>query len=105
MGFLSTTNVSGSNPGPNDAVLPDTVQMPTGNVWKIGRFALSLTPSAVATVTAPIQTFASTGIGLLTTDVVMVQPPSESDCGIVDAACGYVFGDRDPRAAELDCAG
>lgn len=77
MAFPSTTNVSGANPGPNDAVLPDTVQMPTGNVWKIGRFALSLTPTAVAATTAPIQAFASTGIGLLTTDVVLVQPPSD----------------------------
>jgi len=78
MAFPATTNVDGSNPGPNSAALPDTVQMPTGNIWKIGRFAVSLTPTAVAATSAPIQTFAAVGIGLLTTDVVLVQPPSDT---------------------------
>jgi len=76
MAFPSTTNVDGSNPGPNYAQLPDTVQMPTGNIWKVGRFSITITPSAVATITAPVQTFAATGIGLLTTDTVLVTPPS-----------------------------
>src|SRR6266403_1541643 len=76
MVFPAVTNVDGSNPGPNSSVLPDTVQSPVGNVWKMGRFALSLTPAAVLTVTAPAQNFAATGIGLLTTDTVIVTPPS-----------------------------
>ena len=78
MSFPATTNVDGSNPGPNSTSLPDTVQMPDGNIWKVGRFSINITPSAVLTATAPIQTFAATGIGLLTTDVVIVQPPSDT---------------------------
>ena len=76
MAFPSTTNVSGANPGPNDAVLPDTVQMPTGNIWKIGRFSIAITPTSVAATTAPVQTYAATGIGLLTTDAILVSAPS-----------------------------
>lgn len=76
MAFPSTTNVDGSNPGPNLGVLPDTVQMPTGNIWKVGVFSLVITPASVPATTAPIQTFAATGIGLLTTDTVVVTPPS-----------------------------
>ncbi len=72
----STTNVDGSNPGPNVVSIPDTVQMPVGNLWKVGTFAISLTPAAVLTITAVAQTFAATGIGLLTTDRVVVTPPS-----------------------------
>lgn len=72
----AVTNVDGSNPGPNSANLPDTVQSPIGNLWKVGTFAISLTPAAVSTVTAPVQNFAATGIGLLTTDAVLVVPPS-----------------------------
>ena len=72
MAFPATTNVSGSNPGPNDAVLPDTVQMPVGNLWKVGRFALTLSPLAVAAASAVEQTFAATGIGLLPTDALVV---------------------------------
>ena len=78
MAFPAVTNVDGSNPGPNSASLPDTVQAPIGNLWKVGRFAITLTPAAVATISAPIQNFAATGIGLQTTDVVMVQPPSDT---------------------------
>jgi hypothetical protein len=75
--FPSTTNVDGSNPGPNWAVLPDTVQMPTGNIWKCGIFNVSLTPAAIAnTAASGAQTFATTGIGLLPTDVVIVTPPA-----------------------------
>lgn len=72
MAFPSVTNVDGSNPGPNSANLPDTVQMPTGNIWKVGVFPLSLTPASVATITAPVQAFAATGIGLLVGDTVQV---------------------------------
>jgi len=71
--MVAVTNVSGSNPGPNSSALPDTVQMPTGNLWKVGVFNLTLSPAAVASVTAPEQTFAATGIGLVTTDQVQVQ--------------------------------
>jgi hypothetical protein len=76
MAFLAVTNVDGSNPGPNSSLLPDTVQLPTGNIWKSGTFGLSITPSAL--VTGPSvgeQTFAATGIGLLTTDRVLVMYP------------------------------
>lgn len=76
MAFPASTNVDGSNPGPNYAQLPDTVQMPTGNIWKVGVFSLVITPAAVATISAPIQNFAATGIGLLPTDTVIVTPPS-----------------------------
>ena len=72
----SVTNIDGTNPGPNSASLPDTVQSPVGNLWKVGRFAISLTPTSVATISAPVQNFAATGIGLLTTDTVVVTPPS-----------------------------
>lgn len=85
MAFPASTNVDGSNPGPNASSLPDTVQLPTGNIWKLGRFALTLTPTIVATITAPVQTFAATGIGLLTTDTVIVTPPS-SVAGVMQGA-------------------
>jgi hypothetical protein len=75
MTFPAVTNVSGSNPGPNSSGLPDTVQSPVGNLWKIGTFAITLTPAAVPTISAPIQNFSPTGIGLLTTDAVVVTPP------------------------------
>ncbi len=74
MAFPASTNVDGSNPGPNSSGLPDTVQMPVGNLWKIGVFNISITPAAL--VTGPSvgeQAFANTGIGLLTTDVVSVE--------------------------------
>ncbi len=74
--MVSVANIDGSNPGPNVVTLPDTVQYPVGNIWKLGVFSISLTPTAVATITAPVQNFASTGIGLLTTDSVVVTPPS-----------------------------
>ena len=93
MAFLAVTNVDGSNPGPNSANLPDTVQSPTGNVWKIGRFAISLTPSAVSTVTAPIQNFAATGIGLLTSDSVVVTPPGAT-AGVAQAAAWVSAADQ-----------
>jgi hypothetical protein len=76
MTFPATTNVDGSNPGPNVSTQPDTTQSPIGNVQKIGVFTISITPAAVAADSAPVQNFASTGIGLLTTDVVEVIEPS-----------------------------
>lgn len=86
MAFLATTNVDGSNPGPNSSSLPDTVQLPTGNIWKVGVFNLTLSPTAVNTITAPEQTFAATGIGLLTTDQVQVQCMAPlAGVGIVNA--------------------
>lgn len=73
MSFPSVTNVTGTNTGPNVSTVPDTIQLPTGNIWKSGVFDITLSPSAVNTITAPEQTFAATGIGLLTTDQVHVQ--------------------------------
>lgn len=82
MAFPASTNVDGSNPGPNSASLPDTVQMPTGNIWKVGVFNITLSPISVAPNTSAEQTFAATGIGLLTTDLVVVQKPT-SQAGLV----------------------
>ena len=73
MAFPAVTNVDGSNPGPNVVNLPDTVQAPVGNVWKIASLTLSLTPATVAPATTSEQTFTCTG--LLTTDVVFVNAP------------------------------
>lgn len=73
MAFPAVTNVDGSNPGPNSATLPDTVQSPVGNVWKVGVFNITLSPAIVNTVTAPEQNFAATGIGLILGDQVHVQ--------------------------------
>jgi hypothetical protein len=78
----SVTNVDGSNPGPNVVTSPDTVQMPTGNLWKVGVFNLTLSPSSVAPNTSVEKTFAATGIGLLTTDLVVVQKPT-TQAGLV----------------------
>ena len=73
MSFPSVTNIDGSNPGPNSASIPDTVQYPVGNIWKVGVFDIVLSPAAVDTVTAVEQDFAATGIGLLITDQVSVE--------------------------------
>ena len=84
MAFPASTNVDGSNPGPNSTTLPDTTQASTGNMWKVGTFAIALTPAALGS--GPIiteQTFVGTAatasatqyypaIGLLTTDRVVV---------------------------------
>lgn len=84
--MVATTNVDGSNPGPNVGTLPDTVQMPTGNIWKNGIFSITLSPTSVAPNTVAEQTFASTGIGLLTTDQVTVsKPTTQAGLGIVNA--------------------
>jgi len=76
MAFVATTNVTGVNPGPNPAGLPDTVQSSVGNIQKVGRFAISLTPASSAATSATVQAFSNTGIGLLTTDTVIVTPTS-----------------------------
>ena len=82
--MVAVTNVDGSNPGPNVVATPDTVQLPVGNLWKVGTFAVALTPAALGS--GPIiteQTFVGTAatasttqyypaIGLLTTDRVVV---------------------------------
>lgn len=99
MAFLSTTNVDGSNPGPNSSVQPETVQLAAGNLWKVGTFQVALTPAALSTgPSIGEQTFVGTAatastsqyypaIGLLTTDVVMVTKPGAQTAavGILDA--------------------
>jgi hypothetical protein len=84
MAFPAVTNVDGSNPGPQSATLPDTVQAPVGNVWKIGSFTVTLSPSSVANATSAEQTFTMTG--LLTTDFVYVnKPTAQAGLGIAGA--------------------
>lgn len=89
MAFPSVTNVDGSNPGPNSATLPDTVQSPVGNLWKAGTFALAaITPTALgAGPSVGEQTFAASGIGLVTTDRVFVEYPGSqtANVAILDA--------------------
>ncbi len=76
-------NIDGSNAGPATAITSNP-QYATGNVWKWGVFPLTLSPTSVANATAAEQTFAATGIGLLTTDVVLVQKPTaQAGLGIV----------------------
>jgi len=83
----SVTNVDGTNPGPNIGVLPDTVQSPVGNLWKVGTFAISITPSALATgPSVAEQTFSATGIGLLTTDRVLVNYPGAQTAAVAMAS-------------------
>lgn len=84
MSFPAVTNVDGSNPGPNSSTVPDTVQSPVGNVWKIGSFSVTLSPTSVANATSAEQTFTMTG--LLTTDFVYVdKPTAQAGLGIVGA--------------------
>ena len=91
MSFPSSTNVDGSNPGPNVSTQPDTTQSPIGNVQKMGIFSLALTPSAVAANTTAEQTFAATGIGLLVTDNVDVSKPTfQAGLGIVNVRVSAV---------------
>lgn len=78
------TNVDGSNSGPNVTTQPDIVQLPVGNIWKSGIFNITLSPASVANATSAEQTFASTGIGLIVGDVVLVQKPTaQAGLGIV----------------------
>lgn len=85
MTFPASTNVDGSNPGPNVATQPDTTQSPIGNIQKIGTFGISITPSACATgPSVNEQTFVS-GIGLLTTDRVFVEYPGAQTAAVAIA--------------------
>jgi hypothetical protein len=75
--------VDGTNPGPASVSTPSP-QAPVGNIWKDGVFNVTLSPASVAANTSAEQTFAATGIGLLTTDVVLVQKPTtQAGIGIV----------------------
>src|ERR1700735_417480 len=86
MATITVNNVDGSNSGPNVTTLPDTIQMPTGNIWKNGVFNLTLSPASVAVTTTTEQTFAATGIGLIVGDLVLVnKPTSQAGLGIVGA--------------------
>lgn len=77
------TNVDGTNPGPA-SVLTASPQSPIGNLIKIGSFNVTLSPVSVANATSAEQTFSATGIGLLTTDLVLVQKPTaQAGLGIV----------------------
>src|SRR3974390_479942 len=83
----SVTNVDGTNPGPNIGILPDTVQSPVGNLWKVGTFAIFIKPSALSTVRSGAeQTFSATGIGLLTTDRVLVNYPGAQTAAVAMAS-------------------
>lgn len=89
MAFPAITNVDGVNTGPNYAN-PDTPQSPVGNLWKVGVFAITLSPSSVAANTTAEQNFAATGIGLFfanpLTDFVWVnKPTAQAGLGIVGA--------------------
>ncbi len=71
------------NPGPSTTVNPEP-QSSVGNIWKVGIFNLTLSPASVANATAAEQTFDASSIGLLTTDVVLVQKPTaQAGLGIV----------------------
>jgi hypothetical protein len=89
----AVTNVDGSNPGPNISTQPDTVQSPVGNLWKVGTFSIAITPAASAATSAAVQNFAATGIGLLTTDAVVVNPPSAT-AGVAAASAWVSAADQ-----------
>jgi hypothetical protein len=88
--MTSQTNISGTNAGPNVDNVPDQVQMPQGNVWKVGIFNLTLSPASVANATSAEQTFTFTG--MLATDYVSVnKPTAQAGLGIVGARSGAGF--------------
>lgn len=88
--MVSTTNLTGSNPGPNTDTAPDIVQLPVGNVWKWWNLTLTLTPGSVANATSAEQTFTLTG--LLATDYVSVnKPTAQAGLGIVGTRAGAGF--------------
>lgn len=71
------------NPGPSIAQNPEP-QSSIGNIQKVGIFSLTLSPASVANATSAEQTFDASSIGLLTTDVVLVQKPTaQAGIGIV----------------------
>lgn len=85
--MVATTNVDGSNPGPNSVSLPDLTQAAIGNMWKEGVFTLTLSPASVANATSAEQTFTFTG--MLATDYVNVnKPAAQAGLGIVGARAG-----------------
>ena len=72
-----------TNPGPSVTANPNP-QSSVGNLWKVGIFSLTLSPASVANATSAEQTFDASAIGLLTTDVVLVQKPTaQAGLGIV----------------------
>ena len=75
-----------SNPGPA-STNPHESFAPMTNVVKGGVFSLSLTPSAVATITTAAQNFANTGIGLAVGDYVSVafNGAQTAGVGVLDA--------------------
>lgn len=84
----ASTNIDGTNPGPNVTNLPDPVTMPVGNIWKDGVFPLVITPAACAAgPSVNVQTFAATGIGLVVGDQVAVtyKGTQTAAVGILDA--------------------
>lgn len=82
MSFPAVTNVDGSNPGPNSATLPDTVQSPVGNVWKDAVFSVTLSPLSVANATSAEQTFTVTNL-VLGDFVYVNKPTTQAGLGIV----------------------
>jgi len=105
MAEIASTNVTGSNPGPNYAEQPDTVQSPVGNLWKVGTFPIALTPAALSTgPSIGEQTFVGTvatasttqyypTIGLIPGDIVVV-----TKAGAQTAAVGIL----DSRVSATD---
>lgn len=86
MAFPVVNNVDGINAGPNSTSLPDTIQLPTGNIWKSGLFTITLSPASVAANTTAEQLFSSTGIGLIAGDFVYInKPTAQAGLGIVGA--------------------
>ena len=75
-----------SNPGPASTNTQESFA-PMTNVVKGGVFSLSLTPSAVATITTAAQNFANTGIGLAVGDYVSVafNGAQTAGVGVLDA--------------------
>ena len=75
-----------SNPGPASTNTQESFA-PMTNVVKGGVFSLSLTPSAVATITTAAQHFANTGIGLAVGDYVSVafNGAQTAGVGVLDA--------------------
>ena len=74
--MATVTNLTGSNPGPNSANVPDTTQMSVGNVQKLFRAALPATFVPIANSAGPsiqVYTLAATGVGLLATDAITVE--------------------------------
>lgn len=72
-----------TNPGPSANTNP-VPQSSIGNLWKVGVISITLSPASVANATSAEQTFDASAIGLLTTDVVLVQKPTaQAGLGIV----------------------